>query len=291
MADVLKMANAKVDPSVIQAYVRNSAVAYNLSAGEIIALRDHGVSSDVLTAMIQRGGELRAQAMSAGQMVAAPPVQTSYPAPATAYAPAPAYSYSAQPDYSAYGYAYPVYSYSYPAYSYSYPGYSCGYLGCGYGYPGYCGYGGYCGFGYPAYCGYGGYCGFGYPGYCGYGYRGMAVTAIPVIGVGAAMVIMATAAFTATGVAFMATAGASLVLRAARGAFAPLVALAGRSPSVVTPVPLVRAQSPSVAVRAGSAVALEGSVDTLAVSAAALADSAVMAGGARRSTYGSRCHQ
>ena len=62
VADVLKMVDAKVDAGIIQAYVKSSSVAYNLNAGEIIALRDRGISPDVLTAMIQRGGELRGQA-------------------------------------------------------------------------------------------------------------------------------------------------------------------------------------------------------------------------------------
>jgi hypothetical protein len=43
-------------------------------------------------------------------------------------------------------------------------------------------------------------------------------------------------------------------------------------------------------VQADSVVALGASADTLAVSAATLADLADMAGGARRRTYGSRCH-
>src|SRR5271165_4179634 len=94
VADVLKMMDAKVDPAIIQAYVKSSSVAYNLNAGEIITLRDHGVPADVLTAMIQRGGELRGQAARASQVAAPPQVQPPYPATAAPYAPAPAYDYS-----------------------------------------------------------------------------------------------------------------------------------------------------------------------------------------------------
>src|ERR1700747_3209088 len=60
VADVLKMADAKVDPDTIKAFIRSSPVPYNPSASEIIALKERGLSSDILTAMLERGGELRA---------------------------------------------------------------------------------------------------------------------------------------------------------------------------------------------------------------------------------------
>jgi hypothetical protein len=172
IADVLRMADAEVDPSVIQAFVRSSPVAYNLNAAEIIALKDRGISSDILTAMIQRGGELRGQAMRAGQAAAGPMVQQAYPATVNPYAPAPAYDYGAQTAYPAY--TYPAYSYAYPDYSYSYPAYSYASLGIGFGgYWGGCWPSAYWGcFPYCSY-GYGRYCGYGYPGYWGsrgYGY-------------------------------------------------------------------------------------------------------------------------
>src|SRR5690242_15938380 len=59
--EVLKLADAKVSNEVIEAYIRNSSFAYNPTAGEIIALRHHGVSDSVITTMLNRGGELRAQ--------------------------------------------------------------------------------------------------------------------------------------------------------------------------------------------------------------------------------------
>jgi hypothetical protein len=152
--DVLRMVDAKIDPTVVQAYIKSASVPYDLRAGEIIALKDHGVPPDVITAMIQRGGELRAQLSHANQAAAPQPMQAPYPATATPYA--PTYDYGAQPDYS----AYPSYTYAYPAYaSYGYP-YGGGYYGYGYGWP----YYGYSGFGYPWYCGY---WGRGYPYYWG----------------------------------------------------------------------------------------------------------------------------
>src|SRR5438067_13277482 len=60
IAEILKMADAKVDVGVIKAYIRNSPTAYNPTANEIVVLKERGLSDEILTAMLQRGGELRA---------------------------------------------------------------------------------------------------------------------------------------------------------------------------------------------------------------------------------------
>jgi len=109
------MMDAKVDPEVVKAYVGASMTAYNLNAAEIIALKERGISAEILTAMIQRGGELRGQGLRSGQPAMSQPVQPVAPGTATPYAPAPAYDYSAQPVYPSYTYSYPAYSYAYPA--------------------------------------------------------------------------------------------------------------------------------------------------------------------------------
>ncbi len=166
VADILKMVDARVDLEVIQTYVRNSPTAYNPTATEIIALKNRGIGPEILTAMLQRGGELRAQAARASAAVASP----AAPAPAQGVVNpyAPVYDYSAQPAYPVYTYSYPAASYGYPSYSYAYPdyyygGYNCGYswpwywpsfyFGC-YPYRGYCGYS-HCssGYHYPYYYG------------------------------------------------------------------------------------------------------------------------------------------
>ncbi len=160
--DVLKMTEAKIDPETIKAFVRNSPTAYNPNVNEIIMLKDHGVSSDIITAMIQHGGEIRARAaqmMAATQQPNYQNVPPSSPYPNPAYAPQ-----QVQPMYPDSSYAYPDNSYGY-----GYPGSSVVYIGGGYG--GYYGWpssywgGGYCG--YPYWGGYGGWCGYRYP-YCGY---------------------------------------------------------------------------------------------------------------------------
>jgi hypothetical protein len=120
MGEILKMLDAKVDPEIIKAYVKNSQTAYSPNAAEIIALKEHGVSSDIIVAMLQRGGELRGQAAQAATMqpqMGTPPYRPGA-APAEQYGTEPA-----PPNYSDYP------SYSYPDYSYAYPYYSGGYYG------------------------------------------------------------------------------------------------------------------------------------------------------------------
>lgn len=197
VADILKMVDAKVDPEVIKTYINNSPTAYNPSASEIIALKDRGVGSDILTAMMQHGAEVRAQSMQAAQAAGNPAMPQSAPGTANPYA--PAYNYSPQPAYPPYTYTYPSASYVYPSYAYDYPGYYYG----GYNYDnswpwywpslyfGWYPYGGYCGYPY-RYYGYrypywhGGY-GYGYyrggrTYYGGHGYNGSGARPIPYAG-------------------------------------------------------------------------------------------------------------
>ena len=171
VADILKMMDAKVDPEVIETYVRNSSAAFNPSAAEIIALKNRGVGPEILTAMLQRDGELRAQA--ARPYTAAPGSAAAPAAPAAVNPYAPVYEYSAQPAYPAYTYTYPAASYVYPSYSYGYPGYYYGGYNCGYSWPWYWPSFYFGGYPYRGYCGYPYYVsGYRYP-YC-YGGRGIA---------------------------------------------------------------------------------------------------------------------
>ena len=109
VADILKMVDAKVDTEVIKSFIKSAPIHYHLTASEIIALKEHGLSNDLLLALVQHGGEAQPQA---SQPAASPP-------PA-AYGPPAAYQ-----DYS---YGYPAYPYDYPysyynySYSYGWPG-------------------------------------------------------------------------------------------------------------------------------------------------------------------------
>src|ERR1019366_4228796 len=138
VADIVKMVDAKVDAQVIKTYIKNSPTAYYPSANEIIALKDRGVGPEILTAMLQRGAEVRVQSMQAAQAAASASAPQTYPNGVTPYAPAPDYGYTTQPAYPNYADSYPAYAdtYAYPAYSY---GYSSPYFNCGFGGYG-CGY-------------------------------------------------------------------------------------------------------------------------------------------------------
>src|SRR5437879_9410443 len=98
VSEIVKLFDAGVDKSVIVAYINNSSVAYRLTASEIIALKDHGVPSEIVTVMLQHNAELKTQQGSNQSQTAA------YNQPPAATAP-----YATPPVYPAYDYSYPQY--------------------------------------------------------------------------------------------------------------------------------------------------------------------------------------
>ena len=128
LREIVQMFDAGINPTVIQAYVESSSVAYQPNGDEIIYLHEHGIPSSIISAMIQRGASLREQTAAAQSEAAA---QTDKPAPAnatTSPAPSPVpnpaevvsptYDYSSPPTYV---YASPGYAYgAYPSYGYLY---------------------------------------------------------------------------------------------------------------------------------------------------------------------------
>ena len=72
LREILNMSEAGVAPKIIQSFIRRSPIAYSLTARDIIALKEHGVSDDVTTAMLNRGTALRRQAERARADLAAP---------------------------------------------------------------------------------------------------------------------------------------------------------------------------------------------------------------------------
>ena len=130
--EILKMVDAKVDAGVIKAYIKNSTVPYHPTATDIIALKDRGVGDDIVTALIHRGGEVRAAEAAAIQPDSPAPYRTA-PAYGTSVAP-PSYPYVLSDYYNYADYGYPWYSsYGYP-YSYSWYGWPSFYFGFGYPY-------------------------------------------------------------------------------------------------------------------------------------------------------------
>jgi hypothetical protein len=140
------MLDAKVDIEVIKAYIKSSPIPFSPTAAEIIALKSHGVPDELITAMIQRGAEVRTQLAQAAQM---PPPAPNPSATAPGYtsdgttAPYTYPDYSAYPYDASYGYGYSSYPY-YPYY-YGYPYYGYPYWWYSYYYPFGCFWPYYCG--------------------------------------------------------------------------------------------------------------------------------------------------
>ena len=108
--EVVKLVEAQVTPEVIRGYIENCPYGFHLSANEIVALKESGMTSEVLVTMLQHRGPAREQP-------AAPaPVRVESPAPVVAMeapvAPAqPAVTYVYDNPALSYPYGYPSYSY------------------------------------------------------------------------------------------------------------------------------------------------------------------------------------
>lgn len=88
VADVLKLAHAKIGDNTIIAFVQSSRSQYGLGASEILYLKDQGVSEPVIAAMLRNG---KNSAPTTAAPAAVSTVTDNPPAPAT-YAP-PAQTY------------------------------------------------------------------------------------------------------------------------------------------------------------------------------------------------------
>jgi hypothetical protein len=74
LAQVIKLAQAGVDQSVIMSYVANSTSTFNLDSDKIIYLTDLGVPNEVVTAMMERDQVLQQQMAAASTPPPPPPV-------------------------------------------------------------------------------------------------------------------------------------------------------------------------------------------------------------------------
>ena len=155
VSQILQLAQAKVSDDTIIAFVRNSGNSYGLSADQIIYLQKQGLSSAVITAMLNQP---RTGALASTPAPATPTPASDAPAPAAPASAVPDYTQSAtstatvaptvtyvqtQPAttyYYPYYYSY-GYPYYYPAYGF-YPGVSVS-LGWGRGWGGWHGGGGF----------------------------------------------------------------------------------------------------------------------------------------------------
>ncbi|MEY2428458.1 MAG: hypothetical protein QOJ40_1343 [Verrucomicrobiota bacterium] len=78
VADIISLADSGMDESVMLAFVNKSTSTFNLRADEIIYLKDIGVPSSVMTAMIQRDEALREELTKASARAAAQTPELSY---------------------------------------------------------------------------------------------------------------------------------------------------------------------------------------------------------------------
>ncbi len=147
LGEILKMADAKVSPEIIKAYIHISPIAYKPSAADIIDLRKRGVSEDIILALIEHGEAPQAKSASSSQATAS--ASTSPSSAESSKVPAPVYAAPAQTVYPNYTYPYPYPAYSYPAYPYAvypwygyprpygYPPFFYPFVGVGFGHPGF----------------------------------------------------------------------------------------------------------------------------------------------------------
>jgi hypothetical protein len=111
-AEVVKLAQAKVSDDTIIAYINTSGNNYNLSADQVLYLRQQGVSDTVITTMLNHAA---APAAAPATPAPQPVVSTVTPAPTVTYIQTAPPTYYYQPYY----YPAPVYGWS-PALSLSF---------------------------------------------------------------------------------------------------------------------------------------------------------------------------
>lgn len=81
VSEVMKLFRGGITADIIANYVNNSTLSFYLNADNIIFLQQQGLPASVLTAMIQRYGELQRQTAIAARAAAPVPVPAQAPAP------------------------------------------------------------------------------------------------------------------------------------------------------------------------------------------------------------------
>ncbi len=66
VAEVVKLAQSGVGDDVVLAYIKNSRAPFSLSAGDILTLKNQGISTPVVTAMLTHDTALRSQSQTQG---------------------------------------------------------------------------------------------------------------------------------------------------------------------------------------------------------------------------------
>lgn len=88
-AELVRLAQGGTSQDVLLAYVQNATIPFSLTADQILYLRDLGIPSDVITAMLNRDSAMRNQPQTYNYNQQAYPPTVAPPAPEPAPEPAP----------------------------------------------------------------------------------------------------------------------------------------------------------------------------------------------------------
>ncbi len=78
-AEIVRLAQSGVGDDVVLAYIKNSQAFFNLSADNVLSLKNAGLSSPVLAAMLQHDSTLRVPPVAAATLPTAAPAQQTQP--------------------------------------------------------------------------------------------------------------------------------------------------------------------------------------------------------------------
>jgi hypothetical protein len=122
-AQVLQLAQAKVGDDTIIAYIQNSSTIYGLDANQIVYLKQQGVSSSVINAMLNQRARLAVTgAQPDNSAAASTQTSTAVAQPTVTYETVPSSTAYVIPDTQTYNYdAYYYQPYYYPYYAWPYP--------------------------------------------------------------------------------------------------------------------------------------------------------------------------
>src|ERR1043166_8631396 len=89
VAEVVRLSESGVGDEVVLAFIQNSKASYGLTANHVLYLRDMGLSSAVITAMMNHDGAVRTQPPTEAPPPPAPP--SNVPPAEAPLTPPPAY--------------------------------------------------------------------------------------------------------------------------------------------------------------------------------------------------------
>ncbi len=77
VTEIIRLLDAKVEELVILAFVQDSPTLYDPDPAELVALKEHGASTELVTALLRRGEEVRLQLVKALNALNPPPAPSA----------------------------------------------------------------------------------------------------------------------------------------------------------------------------------------------------------------------